>query len=349
MTESKLRVFPFVVFIVALFSAPGVAFANNDRVNIFVSHITLHTDGSADVQEEIVYNFGTTSEHGIYREIPLVFTSGAFNETRADISSITVTDGHGTPRQATYDRGGNMVTLKIGDADTLVSGSQLYVIRYRLWGAITPSLLEDKFAWDVTGHEWKVPIDRVRVDVILPTPLAADAFSFNCFAGINNSDIPCPTPAAKTYATSGMLTMLRFEESNFGRQQGIFLEFQFRKGIIFYTQTANIIGTSSMAMKSGIVKWWDRPFIDLSLSFPFFVFAGLYSIYLTQKGTSKKEKKHKIQKAHKKETLQLSMRQTYLLSGIIVSTFSLFMPAWNLGIFCSGLVIMSFAWVYSNR
>lgn len=319
----------------ALFAfVPMVTFAEAS-ITAFSSHIELQKDGSAQVQEEIVFDFGNTPLHGIYREIPLIMPAvDLFGETRAELSSISVTDGRGVPRQATYDKGGNMITLKIGDYDKLVSGSQLYVIRYTVWGAFAPTFLKDRFTWNITGHEWKVPINRVRADVVLPAPVDPALLTFSCTAGNRESREPCSASGVQNFATSGNATMVRFEQGPLARFQGLMVTVEIPRGVVVYPSSKAMERSSESQHPATLIKWWQRPFLDISLAFPFFVFAGLYSFYLTQR--DKKQKKNPPQ----------LLRETYLLAGILLSGFSLFVPIWNLGFFLSGVVIFCFAFAY---
>lgn len=314
--------------------APMITYAEA-AITAFSSHIELQKDGSAKVQEEIVFDFGSTPLHGIYREIPLIMPAvDLFGETRAELSSISVTDGKGVPRQATYDKGGNMVTLKIGDYDKLVSGSQLYVIRYTVWGAFAPTFLKDRFTWDITGHEWKVGINRVRADVVLPAPVDPALLTYSCTAGNRESKESCSASGIQGYATSGNATMVRFEQGPLARFQGLMVTVEIPRGVVVYPSAKATNHTAETRNTALLIKWWQRPFLDISLAFPFFVFAGLYSFYLTQR--DKKQKKNPPQ----------LLRETYLLAGILLAGFSLFAPIWNLGFFLSGVVIFCFAFVY---
>jgi len=62
---------------------PYFAFAA-ESIDAFTAHIELKPNGSAIVQEEIVYNFGddAVGKHGIYRKIPLTYTTPGDNTER---------------------------------------------------------------------------------------------------------------------------------------------------------------------------------------------------------------------------------------------------------------------------
>ena len=135
------------LMLVALF-APGDVFAS-EVVHAFTSHIEINKNGSADVQEEIVYDFGDAKKHGILREIPLLYQSaGDEFSHNVEITSISITDGrhHTIPAQYDQEGSGNVAVLKIGDAETLLTGTQLYVIRYTLWCAELDAIPTDEVA-----------------------------------------------------------------------------------------------------------------------------------------------------------------------------------------------------------
>ena len=342
--KSSLIQRPLVFFAFLFVFFPASAFAEA-RIDTFVAHIEIQNDGSALVQEEIVFDFGDTPQHGIFREIPLMFPSVG---VKAEISGISVSDGQGTPRQTSYEKGGNMITLKIGDKDVFVLGKQLYVIRYTLWGATEPTLLKDKFYWDITGHAWKTPIDRIRADIVLPTPISVDAFSYSCYSGDEGSKTPCTSASIFPYATSGVAQTIRFEQEGLSRNQGLVVAVDLPRGTIFYAPGNR--GPVPMRMSDQhIVKWWKHPFIDASLALPFFVFAGLYSILLSQKDSVRRKKLVDGKGKKEGDLFTFTTRRTYVLAGSFIAVLSVFVPMWNFGIFLSGIIIFVFAWFYPSH
>ena len=329
------------IFALAFFF-PSLAFAD-ERIEAFSSHIIINQNGSISVQEEIAYDFGADEHHGIIREIPLIYIpTGSDYETRMDISSISVTDGHGNLRPTSYDKGGNSISLKIGDPDTLVTGQQFYVVHYTVWGALNPALTKDMLYWNATGNSWQVPIDHARVEVVLPNTLKLNNISLNCYVGYHTD--PCDATSTEGLAT-GTVRMLRFEHHNLVKQEAFRVKVEIPKGIILFTQVPGE-QKKNYANGGGIVKWWQKPYIDLSLSFPFFVFAGMFSLWWGERGGAKKKTRTSKKKSREADELFASLRSTYVIAGIVLMGISFYIPAFNLGILGSGIVIFCFAFLY---
>ncbi len=334
----------FLASLLCFFFSSTLAYAE-EKIETFSSHITISQNGSISVQEEILYNFSKDRHHGIIRVIPLVYKPvGSDYESKMEISSISVTDGHGNLKPTSYDKGGNAVSLKIGDPDELVTGEQFYVLRYTIWGAISAGLTSDTLYWNATGNSWRAPIDRARIDVVLPQPLRLSRISFNCYVGFHTD--PCDATSTQMTAI-GTVNMVRFDHHILIKGEAFRARVEIPKGIILYTQAPGQEKKTYTA-GSGIVKWWQKPFIDLSLSFPFFVFAGMYSLWFGQ--NDKKKKKGWVNKKNSSnKELFANSRATYFIAGMVLMFLSFYITAWNIGILGSGLVIFCFGFLYGNR
>ncbi len=316
-----------------------------ERIETFSSHIIINQNGSISVQEEISYNFTTDKHHGIIREIPLVYKpTGSDYESHMEVSSISVTDGRGNLRPTSYDKGGNAVSLKIGDPDKMVTGEQFYVIRYTIWGAISSGLTNDTLYYNATGNSWGVPIDHARIDVVLPTPLRLPRIEFSCYVGFHTD--PCDATSTQMTAI-GTVSMVRFDHRQLIKGEAFRAQISIPKGIILFTQAPGQ-QKKTYAEGNGIVKWWQKPFIDVSLSFPFFVFAGMFSLWLGQMDSIKK-KSWVNKKNASNSDLFASSRLTYFIAGMVISLLSFYVPAWNFGILGSGVVIFCFGFLYGNK
>lgn len=243
-----------------------IAFAANERIDSFVAHIELQQNGSAFVQEEIVYDFGNTPRHGIFRRIPLVYKlPGDEQERVIEVSSIMVTDGLGNLRQTAYDDGGNILELKIGDPEVTVTGKQLYVIRYTVWGAVYELLDQVEFYWNATGNEWPNPIDRARVEVVLPVPINTNRVMSACYAGRLGSTESCKSASrSPTEGDGTTITMLRYEHDGLLPHEGMSVAIGLPKGTMKAT-----------AMQKGVqnnpVYSWKNNILNRALLLPLFV------------------------------------------------------------------------------
>ena len=145
-------IFTLIIFL----SIGNPVFAATERIDNFDVTIKMNADASIDVTEQIDYNFGSLQKHGIYRDIPVKYQArGGSYSLR--ISDISVADEMG----AAYDFGvsdkGSEKEIKIGNADALVTGSKVYIIRYKIKRAINYFDDHDELYWNATGNEWTVP------------------------------------------------------------------------------------------------------------------------------------------------------------------------------------------------
>lgn len=113
--------------------------------------------------ETITAEFPTYNQnHGIERAIPK-----SYDGHPTSLKILSVTDQTGNPRNyTTYDSNDNLV-VRIGDADRYVHGIQTYVITYQQRDVTQyfSNTGKDEFYWDTNGTEWRVPIDRLSVQL----------------------------------------------------------------------------------------------------------------------------------------------------------------------------------------
>ncbi len=343
-TSQNQKIFSLFLLSIFYFLFSATSAYAEEKIDTFSSHITINQNGSISVQEEIAYNFGTAEHHGIIREIPLYYKpTGSDYESKMEISSISVTDGHANLRPTSYDKGGNAVSLKIGDPDTLVTGEQFYVIRYTIWGAISPDLTSDTLYFNATGNSWGVPIDHARIDVVLPAPLRLSRISFSCYVGFHTD--PCDATSTVSQAT-GAVSMVRFDHHILIKGEAFRARVAIPKGIILFTQAPGQ-QKKTYATGSGVMKWWQKPFIDVSLSFPFFVFAGMFSLWW---GNKDGRIKNWVNKKHSPNSdILRSTRVTYFVAGSVLILLSFYIPTWNLGMLGSGIIIFCFGVVAGTK
>ncbi len=274
----KLSLQIFLLFVA--FASPSFAFAEGERIDAFHVQVTLVPNGSALVQEEIVYDFGAaeTPHHGIYRKIPLTATIPGWGSPRTiEISSIMVTDGTGRLLRAEYSGGGNFMQLKIGEPDVLVSGRQRYVIKYTVWGAINQSYPDrDEFYWNVTGNGWDVPIDIVRADVALPLPMQESQIMSACYVGAEGSTARCVVSTTPQEGT-GVVNSVRYTYAGaLGVHEGMTIAVAIPKGIYVIAPTSKV---KTLAKSVGVYRWWRGDFLGWSILIPLLVCVVMFRIW----------------------------------------------------------------------
>jgi len=153
----------------------------SEEISSFAVEAWIRDDGYVDVTETISYYF-PAPRHGIYRDLPLVYENEDGEQYTMPLSDVTVA-GH----DFTQERNGNWLRLKIGDADSTVTGPQTYVIKYRVEGAIGYFSDHDELYWNATGTEWKVQIRKAAATIHPPSGVAGGDLQLKCFTGAHGS------------------------------------------------------------------------------------------------------------------------------------------------------------------
>lgn len=306
--------------------SPQIASAEQ-IIHTYSSHIELQTDGSANIQEEIVYDFGSEKFHGIYRSIPLsILGLGKTEYSSMDISNISVTDVHGKRLQVKYEKGGNVVVLTIGDADILITGPQLYIIRYTLTNAISANLTSDQLDWDVFGTDWQANIERARAEIVFPKEITPAKISSRCaFISDNGKKTECAGSAIYSTTTVRGFT-IRYEATDTPMHTRFMIQASFPKGAIVYKGEA--LKNGEVANPSKLVQWWKQPFIDFSLVIPFLLFFALLTLRMNTQINSKYETR--------------TTRVNFLLTASALIGISFYVHSMNLALLLSGIIFLLF-------
>lgn len=165
-----LAVFSFFIFSKSV-SAQGY------QVEEFDSNIVINQDTSLTVTETIKVNF-LENRHGIYRYIPVVYRAdGRVINSRFNL--ISVVNGSGDKYKYTTNRSGDDIQIKIGDADTYISGEHTYVITYKVRKILQRFDGHDELYWNVAGGDWDTSLVKVQASV---ESEFADVINTKCFA-----------------------------------------------------------------------------------------------------------------------------------------------------------------------
>ncbi|MCF7816171.1 MAG: DUF2207 domain-containing protein [Candidatus Pacebacteria bacterium] len=163
---SSISVF-CLLFLIVIISETTHA-AGYERINSFATEISIKSDGSFDVFEKISYEF-SDARHGIYRCIPKIHqdkASSIFKERYIDVDVSSVLMDSQNIEHVISD-GKSEVCIKIGDPEVTIVGIHEYEISYHVGGAITYQTYGGAdLYWNVTGNEWKVPIQEINAHVV---------------------------------------------------------------------------------------------------------------------------------------------------------------------------------------
>lgn len=121
------------------------------RIASFNSAISIEKDGKVSVTETIAADFGSEFKHGIFRDIPEVYT----NQDGKAYTNISVLALKQDSQDAVYSltRDNGYLRIKIGDPNRTVTGVVTYVITYNVIGILRSFDAYDELYWNVTGTD----------------------------------------------------------------------------------------------------------------------------------------------------------------------------------------------------
>lgn len=268
---------------VVLFISPIFVLAE-EKINNFSVFLFLNKDGSINVSESILYDFGATQHHGIFRDIPVRDRSN-FTKHSIRMSDISVVDENGAPYSFTLSnyrdhKESDYKRIKIGDSNKLVRGVKKYTIRYTVRRAIGYFDNFDEIYWNATGNNWTVPISNISVIVSLPSDVKKEQVKFSCYRGV----FGYPTPCEQSNSFNGDLrekynevsvSQVGFFENKLSLGEGLTVAVGFPKGIL--QQPSWVEG----------LLWFLRD--NYILALPFFVFGLMFWLWY-KKGRDPKGK-----------------------------------------------------------
>lgn len=143
--------------------------AYGERILSFRSDVDIGADGALTVTETIRVNAeGDDIRHGIYRDFPTSYQRAGGRRVRVGFNVVSV-QRDGQAEQYRTERITNGVRVKMGDADTYVDrGEHTYVLRYTTTRQLGFFEGYDELYWNVTGNDWRFPIDRAEIRIRLP-------------------------------------------------------------------------------------------------------------------------------------------------------------------------------------
>ena len=103
--------------------------ASAEYIKDFQSNITINKNGTVSVEEVILYDFGALNKHGIFRNIPINKENNDGKIYKLDIYVQSVSDEKGNSYTYTTSKDSEYTSIKIGDADKLITGEHTYIIK----------------------------------------------------------------------------------------------------------------------------------------------------------------------------------------------------------------------------
>ncbi|MCK5320703.1 DUF2207 domain-containing protein [Candidatus Parcubacteria bacterium] len=204
--------------------------AAQEKINNFEVEIDINRDGSINVKELIVYDFGNEEKHGIFRDIPYKYKAGG-GSFKLRFSDFSVTDKNGNDIIFDVDNYKESKRIKIGDPDVLISGVQNYAIEYKVDRVLNFFDDYDELYWNVTGNEWAASIRQSKAIVNLPESVNTKELKFECFTGKSGSNTKCVSSRLNFIAKDKVDSII-FSDDSLKPGQGVTIVIGFPKGTI---------------------------------------------------------------------------------------------------------------------
>jgi uncharacterized membrane protein YgcG len=253
-----------------------------ENINSFRTDVILAKDGTVNVTESILYDFAFLDRHGIIRQIPQTQVAGASG--MLELTDFSVFDENGNPYAFTgnhphssshpsiftkqlldaligkslmvSEQGGD-VSLKIGDADTVITGVHEYNITYTAANAIGQFSDRDEIYWNVTGSGWQVPIGSAVAHVIIPTNLTESELSIASYCGATGSNASCESSTTVSHPLKDQTEVTFFGPAYvLSPGEGMTIAVGFPKGIV---TPAPAVPNTSMPWALVILSYWYLP------------------------------------------------------------------------------------------
>jgi uncharacterized membrane protein len=176
------------------------------KIVSFNSDVVLSKQGVLDINETIDMDFAKQQKHGIFRFMPVKFHRDLGTYTTF-VRVLSVTDASGQPYHFQKTDAGSDITIKIGDANKLVSGRQIYKLHYQVARAINFFNNEPELYWNVTGDQSQYAIESASATIHLPVE-GASGIRTQAWVGPPGSRKTVPVSEANNVVTVKTLTAL---------------------------------------------------------------------------------------------------------------------------------------------
>ena len=179
-------------------------------IDNFHSDIVINQDTTVNVTENIKVDFFNLEKHGIYRTIPIKYSTRFGNrlDIRFDLLSVLDQQSQPIPTQTSYTQ--NNVKLKIGRPEVTITGKNSYQISYQIKQVITQPNELAEFYFNVTGNSWPVPIKKASATITAPE---GSLLNSTCFKGSYASTTNCNHTVDQVQAS--------FNTTNLSPRQGL--------------------------------------------------------------------------------------------------------------------------------
>lgn len=169
----------FALLLLLALAAAGAMNAKDRRIQRFYSEIVVMSNGDVDVTENITMQFIGGPWQGVYRDIPVEYAGphGMNYSLFVDVKSVRDANGHKLRFESSRESFYRRLKIFVPNAD---DSTQTIVINYVVSDALRFFEDHDELYWNVTGDEWKIPIETSGAHIVLPenaSNIRANAFT----------------------------------------------------------------------------------------------------------------------------------------------------------------------------
>jgi len=179
---SKLFIIAFLNLSLNLILLVSPGFAQYFTINRYHSDIMIDRDSSFVVTETIEVTFDRP-RHGIYRELPFKYREEIGHVIKTPTRVLSVKDGSGKGWKYQVSKKDRVIQIRIGDPKRFVKSRQIYVITYEVENAILFLDDHDELYWNVTGNDWKAPIEEASANASLTLKSSSKNLWSACHTG----------------------------------------------------------------------------------------------------------------------------------------------------------------------
>lgn len=220
----------------------------------------LNASRNLVITEQIEYDFGTASRHGIFRDIPKVYSRNGGNYNyRYEVLSV-FRDGKQEPFSESSI--GSNHQIKIGDKDKNVTGAHTYTITYQTDRAITDFPNSEELYWNVVGVGWQIPIETAHFSVQIPETTALANVTSTCFVGTYGStEASCKTTTQGSELHVETTRVLEPHEGFtivMGFPKGTFVPKTFWSELWHFLQDNGVLLIPIAAFIFMFFRWWSK-------------------------------------------------------------------------------------------
>jgi len=190
-------------------SCAGAAPARTLTIQSFKAEITITPDGMVDVTETITANF-SGSWNGLYRTVPVQYTTPQGLNFTLDVEPVSITDDSGNNLKYEASSANGYLKFKIYVPNAM-NATRTIVVHYRVSNGLSFYEDHDELYWNITGNDWDEPVGNASAMISLPAGTTGiHALAYTGTYGAKSQDAKVTT--AGTLVEVQMQRTLEFHE-----------------------------------------------------------------------------------------------------------------------------------------